>query len=144
MAAPSTRLPGGQAIGTPTTSPGAAWVRDRAGEHADRSWLVQAVTGMLVLGLVTVHMIANHFVVPEGLRDYAQVVEYLSNPLIVVLEVLFLGTVTWHALLGLRAVIFDLGLSPALERLVTRVLLVVGVLTVGYGLWLTSVIVTSA
>jgi succinate dehydrogenase hydrophobic anchor subunit len=86
-------------------------------------------------------MVANHFVVPEGLRNFAQVVAYLSNPLIVVLEVTFLVTVTSHGLLGLRAVLFDFGFSPRVETLITRILLVVGAATVGYGLWVTSVIV---
>lgn len=107
----------------------------------DWSFVAQAVTGAAVLVLVTVHMVANHFVVPEGLRDFAQVVAYLSNPLIVALELAFLVTVTWHALLGLRAVIFDLGLGARAERWVTRILVIVGVATVGYGLWVTSVIV---
>jgi succinate dehydrogenase hydrophobic anchor subunit len=110
------------------------------GSH-DWSFVWQAITGMAVVGLVTLHMVANHFVVPEGLRNFEQVVAYLSSPIIVVLEVAFLVTVTWHGLLGLRAVLFDFGLSPQVERWITRGLAVVGVVTVGYGLWLTSVIV---
>ncbi len=113
----------------------------REAVHRDWSFMWQAVTGIAVLGLVTLHMVANHFIVPEGLRDYAQVVAYLSSPVIVALEVAFLVTVAWHGLLGLRAVIFDLGLSTRAEAWVTRVLVVVGVATVGYGLWVTSVIV---
>ena len=116
-----------------------------ASEHIevgrDWSWVLQAATGAAVLVLVTVHMIANHFVVPDGLRDFAQVVAYLSNPAIVVLEVTFLISVTWHALLGVRAVLFDFGFSPRMERWITRVLALIGVLTVGYGFWLTAVIV---
>ncbi len=111
-----------------------------AGEHREWGWVLQAVTGIAVLGLVTLHMIANHFVVPDGLRDYAQVVAYLSSPVIVALEVTFLVTVTWHALLGVRAILFDFGFSARIERIITRVLAVVGVATVGYGLWLTTVI----
>lgn len=112
-----------------------------AADRRDWAWLAQAVTGAAVLVLVTVHMVANHFVVPEGLRNFAQVVAYLSNPVIVAFEVTFLVTVTWHGLLGLRAVLFDFGFSPRVEAMVTRILLVVGVVTVGYGLWVTSVIV---
>jgi len=115
-------------------------------ERRARAWscIWQAVSGALVLALVTLHMIANHFVVPEGLRNFDEVLDYLANPLIVFLEVTFLVVVTWHALLGLRAVIFDFGLSPAAERRITWILVVVGALTVGYGLWLTTVIVGQA
>jgi succinate dehydrogenase hydrophobic anchor subunit len=127
--------------GTRTRSHDQAHPLDAGAVHRDWSFVVQAVSGGAALGLVTVHMIANHFVIPEGLRDFAQVVAYLSNPFIVALELAFLVTVTWHALLGLRAVIFDFGLGARAERWVTRVLVVVGVATVGYGLWVTSVIV---
>lgn len=113
-------------------------------EARDWSWVWQAVSGVLVLALVTLHMIANHFVVPEGLRNFDEVLDYLSNPLIVFLEVSFLVIVTWHALLGLRAVLFDFGFSAGVERAITRVLIVVGVITVAYGLWLTAVIVGQA
>jgi len=102
--------------------------------------MLQAVTGMLVLVLVTLHMIANHFVVKSGLRDFADVVAYLSNPVVVALEVLFLVVVTWHGLLGLRAVLFDFGFSRRTESWITRILWVVGVAIVAYGLWLTWVI----
>ncbi|HEU0242787.1 MAG TPA: hypothetical protein VFQ75_02705 [Candidatus Limnocylindrales bacterium] len=106
----------------------------------DWSWVWQAVSGILVLGLVTVHMVAQHFVVPEGLRDFAAVVTWLSSPVVIVVELAFLVTVTWHGLLGLRAVLFDFGFSPGTERWITRALVAVWIATVGYGLWLTSVI----
>jgi len=107
-------------------------------------WLIQVVTGALVLLLVTLHMIANHFIVPNGLRNFSDVVDYLRTPIVLFFEVTFLVVVTWHGLLGLRAVLFDFGLSARTERLITWVLTVVGVATVGYGLWLTSVVINWA
>jgi succinate dehydrogenase hydrophobic anchor subunit len=123
--------------------PWASHAADAEG-HREWGWVLQAVTGVAVLGLVTLHMVANHFVVPDGLRDYAQVIVYLSNPLVVALEVAFLVTVTWHALLGVRAVLFDFGFSTRTERWISRGLVVIGGLTVGYGLWLTGVITSQA
>jgi succinate dehydrogenase cytochrome b556 subunit len=105
------------------------------------SWILQAITGVLLVALLGFHMFANHFIVKGGLRTYTDVVAYLAAPVIVVWEVLFLSVVTWHAMLGVRAIIFDLGLSRAAERTVTVVLAVVGAATVAYGLWLTYVIV---
>ena len=102
------------------------------------TWIWQVVTGGLLLVLVTVHMVAHHFVVDEvgGLRDFAQVVAYIGNPLIVAVELAFLVVVTWHGLLGLRAILFDLGLSSRGERLVSRGLFGLGVVTIAYGVWL--------
>jgi succinate dehydrogenase hydrophobic anchor subunit len=105
-------------------------------------WGWQAITGAFVLVLVTLHMIANHFVVQGGLRDYQQVIDYITNPVILVLETLFLVVVSWHGLLGLRAVIFDFGLSQRAERLVTRVFVVVWIVTLVYGLALLAILVT--
>jgi succinate dehydrogenase hydrophobic anchor subunit len=124
----------------------AAQDRSEAPEPGSRSvgWLIQVVTGALVLLLVTLHMIANHFIVPNGLRNFNDVVEYLRTPIVLFFEVMFLVVVTWHGLLGLRAVLFDFGLSARTERVVTWVLAVVGVATVGYGLWLTSVVISWA
>jgi succinate dehydrogenase hydrophobic anchor subunit len=101
------------------------------------AWLWQAFTGVGLIILLAIHMIAQHFVAEGGIRDFAGVVELLSNPIIVLLELLFLVTVTAHALLGVRAILFDLGLSAQAETIVSRVLLVAGILTVAYGMWLT-------
>ena len=124
--------------------PARTWRANLDGEprKRDLGFSVQAASGVAVIVLVTVHMIANHFVVPGGLRDYAAVVDYLSNPLVVVLELAFLVTVSSHALAGLRAVLLDLGWSPRAERRMTRLLMALGVLTVGYGLLLTGLIVS--
>ena len=105
-------------------------------------WGWQAITGALLLVLVTLHMVANHFVVTGGLRDYQGVIDYITNPIILALETLFLVVVSWHGLLGLRAVIFDFGLSARAERVVTRVLLGLWVVTVLYGLTLLAILVT--
>jgi succinate dehydrogenase / fumarate reductase, membrane anchor subunit len=105
-------------------------------------WLIQAVTGLLLIGLLALHMIANHFVVEGGLATYEEIVAYLRTPIILVLEVSFLFLVTWHGLLGLRAVIFDFGFSERTERRITAILWIVGVATVVYGLWLTAAVIS--
>ena len=106
------------------------------------SWILQAFTGVMLVVLLGLHMVVQHFVVKGGLRNYQQVVEYLSNPFVFLLEIAFLIVVTWHALLGVRAVIFDLGLSPAAERKWTAALTIFGVITIGYGIWLSAIIVS--
>ncbi|HEY7399703.1 MAG TPA: hypothetical protein VH989_02275 [Actinomycetota bacterium] len=107
-----------------------------------RAWRATAGTGVVVLVLVTVHMVVHHFVVQEvgGLRTYRQVLAYVGHPLIVVLESTFLVVVTWHGLLGLRSVLFDLGLSEVGKRRASRALAALGVATVAYGLVLIAVL----
>jgi succinate dehydrogenase cytochrome b556 subunit len=106
------------------------------------SWILQAFTGALLVVLLGLHMVVQHFVVEGGLRDYQQVVEYLSNPFVFVLEVAFLIVVTWHALLGVRAILLDLGLKPQTERRWTAALTVIGLAMITYGIWLSATIVS--
>ncbi len=112
--------------------------RERAGSW---SWILQAMTGLLLLVLLGLHMIAQHFMVKGGLRDYAAVVNWLSNPFIFLIEIVFLIVVTWHALLGVRAVLLDLGLKPITERRLDVALTIIGVVTVAYGIWLSATII---
>jgi len=100
-------------------------------DNASLGWLAQAVSGLLLIALLGLHLVANHFVT-GGLRTYQQVVDYLSHPLILVLELLFLCVVTTHALLGVRAILMDFGLSHRSARVLNRILTGIGVVIVLY------------
>jgi succinate dehydrogenase hydrophobic anchor subunit len=104
-------------------------------------WLAQALSGLLLVFLLGLHMVANHFALPQGLANYRDVIDYLSNPLIFVLETAFLIVVAAHALLGVRAMLIDAGLSARAQRAVDVVLAVLWLLMAAYGLWLTITIV---
>ncbi len=105
----------------------------------DRSgalWLVQAFTGLLLVALLLLHMVAHHFVVEGGLRTFDDVIAYVANPTIFFLEILFLIVVTVHAMLGLRAIVLDLAPSPGRLRLAQWGLALLGLGAVVYGIWL--------
>jgi succinate dehydrogenase hydrophobic anchor subunit len=104
------------------------------------AWLAQVGSGMLLLVLLTVHMVAQHFVVEGGLRTYDQVIAWLRNPVVFTVEALLLVCVTWHGIAGVHAVLLDLGLRGRAERIVARILGDVAVATVLYGLWLLSMV----
>ncbi len=106
-------------------------------------WLWQVITGVALVILLGLHLIANHFLAKGGLRNFAEVLAYLRSPVFLVLEVLFLVVVTTHAMLGVRAILLDFGLSERVEKRLSQILTMVGILTVGYGLWLTWVITNS-
>jgi succinate dehydrogenase hydrophobic anchor subunit len=116
------------------------------GVNGSRIWRLTALSGVAVLVLVTVHMVAHHFVVDEigGLRTYAQVLDYVANPVIFVLECLFLVVVTIHAMLGVRSVLFDLGLSARAQLLVSRGLTALGLVTIVYGFLLVGILASRA
>jgi succinate dehydrogenase hydrophobic anchor subunit len=116
------------------------------GERTARSWLATSLTGVALLALVTVHMIAHHFVVDRigGLRTYRQVIEYIANPMMFAVESAFIVVVTWHGMLGLRAVLLDLHLQARTERVIRPGIVVLGVLTVGYGFLLIGTLAARA
>ena len=119
---------------------------EATGVHRSRRWRVTAFSGVALLVLVTIHMVAHHFVVDEvgGLRTYAQVLDYIANPVILVIECAFLIVVTIHAMLGLRSVLLDFGLSDDAKRLVSRGVVVLGAVTIVYGLTLIGVLASRA
>jgi succinate dehydrogenase hydrophobic anchor subunit len=103
-------------------------------------WLIQAFSGAALMLLAGLHWIAQHYVASGGLRDYAAVVGYLRNPLFFLLEAVFLVVVTLHALLGVRAILMDFGPGRLSARSLDLALLLLGLLTVGYGIFLTLAI----
>jgi succinate dehydrogenase cytochrome b556 subunit len=108
---------------------------------ASSGWLWQVITGVGLVILLGFHIIAQHFIAKGGLRDFADVLAYMRNPIFLVLEVLFLVVVAAHAMLGVRAILMDFGLSARAEKRLSQALTVVGALTVIYGLWLTWAII---
>ena len=105
------------------------------------AWYWQIFTGVALVLLLGLHFIANHFIARGGIRDFVDVVSYLRNPIVLVLEVLFLIVVAIHAMLGVLAIVIDFGISSQAEKRLSQALTVIGVLTVGYGLWLTWAII---
>lgn len=104
-------------------------------------WIWQVITGAALIPLAGLHMVAQHFMVEGGLRGFDQVQAYLSNPIAWPIELLFLISVISHALLGVRAVLVDLGPSPRQARWLDIALIVIGVASVAYGAWLTYALV---
>lgn len=97
-------------------------------------WLLQAVSGVLLVALLGLHWVAQHYVAAGGLRTYQDVVYYLRNPWVFLLEAAFLILVTVHALLGLRGILFDLGLGQRAERSINWGLSILGAGAIWYGL----------
>jgi succinate dehydrogenase hydrophobic anchor subunit len=103
------------------------------------AWLGQAVSGVLLVVIVLLHMYFHHFQV-GGLLSSSEVVVHVSGNIIFTLEILFIIVVTYHALLGVRAIIFDLKLSDAARRKITVGLTILGAATMIYGVILAILI----
>ena len=110
--------------------------RDYRRGRSARVWYWTAGSGVALVLLATMHIVAQHFVVHQkgGLRTYGEVLSYVSSPVIFVLETGFLFAVTIHAMLGIRGILQDLDLSPRAARRLEATLWLVGTVTVAYGM----------
>ncbi len=100
-------------------------------------WVFQVFSGILLIVIVGLHWFFQHSIVGKGGPAYANVVAYLRCPLFFGLETTFLLVVVIHALLGIRAILLDLGLRVRVLRWVNWGLFIVGTATLWYGLRLT-------
>ena len=104
----------------------------------------QMVSGAALLALVTLHLVAQHLVVPTGLRYSEDVTTGLRSPLMLVMEAAVLAFVAYHALAGVRVVLFDIGFSIHTEKLIARLLSIAWIGTVVYGVALFAAILSAA
>ena len=99
-------------------------------------WLVKALSGLLIVVILIIHFVANHFAAPNGLLTYADVVRYYHNPIIPLMEIGFVVFAVSHALIGLRGILLDLKPRPVFMRAINWLFAFIGVVAIGYGIWL--------
>ena len=99
-------------------------------------WFIKAITGALIIVILFIHFIINHLVAPNGLLSYADVLKYYQNPIIPIMEILFVSFAVSHSLIGLRGVILDLKPTRAVLNGINWLFSVVGVVSIVYGIWL--------
>jgi len=106
-------------------------------------WLLKLVTGPLILVLIVVHFVVNHYIGSNGLLTYREILNYYRIWIVPIMEGLFLVLVVSHALLGLRSIILDMHPSRSVLNLINWLFLIAGVVSVVYGIWLIRVVVAN-
>lgn len=105
-------------------------------DEAAGLWLVKVLLGVLIIIILTIHLIVNHFIGEGALLTWQNVVDYFANPWIVFMEITFLVVVVSHSLIGMRSIILDLNPSNGTMKIVDWVLSIIGVVSTVYGIWL--------
>jgi succinate dehydrogenase hydrophobic anchor subunit len=123
------------------SSPSRSVSAPRAGENM-WLWMVKMVTGPILVILLLIHFVVNHFIAETGLLTYADVVAYYRNPIVPIMEILFLVTVVTHSLIGLRGILLDLNPARRLLKVMDWGLIIAGIAAISYGVWLALVIVS--
>ena len=115
----------------------------RTRTRAGTLWLVKAVSGVLLIGFLGLHLVAQHFLVEGGLRSYGDVVAYLRQPLALVAEIGLLASVIVHAALGIRAILVELLPGDRLLRRASWIIGGIAFAAFGYGIGLTAMVVSA-
>jgi len=107
-------------------------------------WTWHMAAGVVILFLLGLHMLIMHiggithlFVLPGGGEAISKVNSLFrdGNWFFTVTYILLLAVALYHGLYGLRTILFELTLKPALEKAITGVLLVMGFGLWGLGTW---------
>ena len=106
-------------------------------------WTWHMAAGVVILFLLGLHMLIMHlggithlFVAYGGDADSKANSLFRDGMLFfTVTYILLLAVALYHGLYGLRTILFELTLKPAIEKAITVVLLVVGLGLLGLGTW---------
>jgi len=120
--------------------------RKHTGGRPARAWRWTALSGVALMVLATVHIVAQHFAAhgTGGLRNYHQILHYIANPVTFAIECLFVLALSIHAMLGIRSILRDFDLKPRTARRIEQGLCVLGTVTAVYGIALLSVLASRA
>jgi succinate dehydrogenase / fumarate reductase membrane anchor subunit len=106
-------------------------------------WTWHMAAGVVILFLLGLHMLImhmggiTHLFVPYGGEATSKANSLFrdSRLFFTVTYILLLAVALYHGLYGLRTILFELTLRPAMEKLTTFILLVVGLGLFGLGAW---------
>jgi succinate dehydrogenase / fumarate reductase membrane anchor subunit len=106
-------------------------------------WTWHMAAGVVIGFLLGLHMLTmhlggiTHWFAPAGGEVISQANSLFRDGRLffTVTYILLLGVALYHGLYGLRTILFELTLKPAVEKAISFVLLVVGLGLFGLGTW---------
>jgi succinate dehydrogenase/fumarate reductase cytochrome b subunit len=111
-------------------------------------WTWHMAAGVVILALLGLHMIImhlgglTHLFAPYGGEAVSRENSLFRDGRLffTVTYILLLGVALYHGLYGLRTILFELTLRPAVEKAVSVVLLILGLGLFGLGTWAAVVV----
>ena len=106
-------------------------------------WTWHMAAGVVILFLLGLHMLimhvggVTHLFAPHGGEAISRENSLFRDGhlFFTVTYILLLAVALYHGLYGLRTILFELTLKPAIEKAITLFLLVVGLGLLGLGTW---------
>ncbi|MBI4216373.1 MAG: hypothetical protein HY687_03150 [Chloroflexi bacterium] len=98
------------------------------------AWVLQRLTAAVVVVTIIMHLWLTHWAQAGREISFDEVSRRLQSPLFVAVDVLLLGAALYHALYGVRGILWELGLGPQAPRLFLAFYGLVGLSAFIYGL----------
>jgi succinate dehydrogenase / fumarate reductase, membrane anchor subunit len=105
-------------------------------------WFIQRVTGAALVPLLAIHIVVNHFgnLNVPGVRErgremivFSDVAHRLTYWWWWAIDLALLAFILFHGLNGIRNIALDLGVKARGDRMVTGLLILIGVVTFAFG-----------
>jgi fumarate reductase subunit D len=128
----------------PGVVPGSSAISFDAARAPDRAgvlWVVKAVSGVLLIVFLGIHLVAQHLLAPGGLRDFQSVVDYLHQPIALIAEMGLVVAVIVHVALAIRSLLIELVHDRGILRVANYLIAVAAVGIFVYTVWITLTIV---
>ena len=103
-------------------------------------WFFQALSGIFLVFFVGVHLYVAHINGGTPVALFASVVKNLQNPWWLAFFIVFVWIITYHALNGVKGIVYDMGLSQRGKKIAAYGLTGLYIVTVIYGTILAIVV----
>ena len=100
-------------------------------------WLLQLISGGLLFLFAGTHMVLLHIGIDEA-SSWGSMMERAVSGFWLAFYIIFLVLALYHGLNGLRGIILELTPSARVERIVTGLLIVLGLVGLGLGIYVPS------
>lgn len=108
--------------------------------YSTLAWFFQASTGIFLIFFMGVHLYVAHINGGAPVELFASIIQNLSNPWWFAFFIAFVWVISFHALNGLKAIVYDLGVSKGTRKLVSWAFIFAYFITVIYSTYLTIIV----
>lgn len=96
-------------------------------------WFLQASSGLFLIFFMAVHLYVAHINGGSPIELFNSVVQNLTNPWWLAFFLAFVWIITYHALNGVKGIVYDMGVSASKRKYVTYGFTALYIITVIYG-----------
>lgn len=91
-------------------------------------WLLQRVTGLGLVFYVFLHLfVISYSMAGQGGQSFTEVMKFMQAPFFIVLEIILMAVVLYHALNGIRILLFDVGIGVRHQKLLFSAVLTIAI-----------------